>query len=138
MAYKEIPVSNWEERIRLAKRICDEAHPLPPSSHVSVADEDLPDRLLTPMGIRLEKLFNSILQLSETSSELLEGYIVSLIKDANGDLASMDNRRGITVSNEEIKLLFGLLARRISNKLEEREWFVKDQSGFREGLESIG
>ncbi|SCV67383.1 BQ2448_6029 [Microbotryum intermedium] len=116
-----------------------EIRPLPDIVHVAVADDDLPNHMATPMGQAFEKLLKSqILHSDHFARGLGDASITPLVKNPKGDISSMDNRRGLAVGNEEAKIMFTMLARQLSAKLEASDWFTKMQSGFRANQECIG
>ena len=49
--------------------------------------------------VHLHLLFNSLIQLGYVPSDFLKGVITPIIKDAEGDSSSVENYRGITLSN---------------------------------------
>ena len=51
------------------------------------------------LTIHLHLLFNAMLQHSYVPSEFLRGVITPILKDSEGDVSSLDNYRGITLSH---------------------------------------
>ena len=130
---------NWSNLLVESVEVSKRMRSLPETSHIAIKESSLPLHMGTPMGIAFERLIDGHLRVGNHIAEgLADGRITSLVKDLTGDQTSMNNRRGITVSNEEIKLLFSTFAHKISARLESSSWFRQEQGGFRSKLESIG
>ncbi|MCO5577730.1 hypothetical protein L7F22_031562, partial [Adiantum nelumboides] len=71
-------------------------------------------------------------KLPETSSTSVVVYIPK-----KGDLSNPDNYRGISLIPISLKLLTSLLINKISAKLEERNFFLRGQTGFRNQEECV-
>ena len=112
---------------------------LPESSHVAVPAEQLPSHFASPAGRVLEALLKHSLENPErVNRQMLDAQIVSLVKDRTSNLYEMKNRRGISLANEELKLMTSIVTKTLSDKLEASDWFNRAQSGFRTKLEAIG
>ncbi|KAI5054078.1 hypothetical protein GOP47_0031028, partial [Adiantum capillus-veneris] len=71
-------------------------------------------------------------KLPEASSTSVVLYIPK-----KGDLSNLDNYRGISLIPISLKLLTSLVINRISVKLEERNFFLRGQAGFRTREECV-
>jgi exonuclease III len=85
------------------------------------------------------KILLNMLQMVWTSGHIPKDWedsiVVSIPK--KGDLADMDNYRGISLMNTTLKMLTMILAARISRSAETAERFSKAQAGFRSLEEAV-
>jgi exonuclease III len=94
---------------------------------------------LTPQS-PMAKVFLKVIQGVWEKSSITEGWnkaiLVSIPK--KGDPTDMDNYRGISLIGIALKLLCGIVIRRIRDALESRRILVPEQAGFRSREECMG
>ena len=97
-------------------------------------DPDVPPKP-TPMTDVLTHLLNLVFTTGDLPSSWTTSEVVSLPKE--GDLANMDNYRGISLMSCTLKALLVLVSRRINRAAEGANRFHETQAGFRNLEEAI-
>ena len=99
-------------------------------------DEEDDDEPQSPMGKALLKLINQMWVEGRVPEVWQSAVVVSIPK--KGDMADMNNYRGISLIDTALKLASTVLARRLNNKLEKSKRLIREQAGFRLREECMG
>lgn len=83
----------------------------------------------TPMGLALVGLINTMWKYGVIPKTWQNSIVVAIPK--KGDLADMNNYRGISLMGTVLKVLCSLLSTRLNEELETRHLFTPEQAGFR-------
>ena len=81
------------------------------------------------LGRMLLRMANRVLRTGQLPQQWQRALVVSIPK--KGDLRQMDNYRGISLIPVVLKLVTTLAIRRVQKGLEQRQWFRREQAGFR-------
>lgn len=100
----------------------------------SDADENVPPPP-SPMSDTVTHLLNLVFTKGEIPNDWTTSEVVSLPKD--GDLACMDNYRGISLMSCTLKILLVIVSDRINRAAERSQRFHDTQAGFRSLEEAI-
>ena len=106
----------WSEMLDIASKI---------KARKSTTDLLRPEHFLLGSGellCHLHLLFNSMLQHSYVPHDFLVGSLSPIVKDAQGDISSTANYRGITPSCLPAKLFEFLIQKKISHLLGTDDW----------------
>jgi hypothetical protein len=96
-------------------------------------DEVIPS---APLGCYLLTLSNYIWRVGIIPSSWKEAHVVSIHK--KGDPKDVDNYRGISLMTVGLKMITTMVNNRLRDHLEDREWFIRQQAGFRQREECAG
>lgn len=83
----------------------------------------------TALGKVLLQVVNRVWVSGNIPVEWNVAWVVSILK--KGDPKLMDNYRGISLISVVLKLVTLMVTIRLQRKLEERQWFIPEQAGFR-------
>ena len=89
----------------------------------------------TAMGSALLRMVNRLFK-KGIPSKWNEAWVVSIPK--SGDPTDMNNYRGISLIGVAVKLTTSIVTTRLTLKLEESEFFIREQAGFRWREECAG
>jgi len=104
-------------------------------SHAEQTQGELPPTPPTPMTDALELLLNFAYAKGMVAEAWAESLVVSIPK--KGDLADMNNYRGISLMATVLKVVCVILSTRINVAAEERGLFSRAQAGFRQREECV-
>jgi exonuclease III len=91
---------------------------------------------LTPFGKALFKVLCAVWELELLPDQWNEVYLVNLFKHGNPE--HLTNYRGISLISSALKVLLGVMCKRLSSSIDAAELLVPEQGGFRQREESIG
>ena len=106
------------------------------TAYDSVADGLFnPEKPNTVLGEVLLMLINKIFN-EGVPNQFNKTGLITIPKE--GDAKDMDNSRGIVLIHSIIKIITIIVHKRIQPALEERNFFIKEQAGFRKREECVG
>lgn len=109
---------------------------IPPELYKMALENDQNEFPGTQFGLTLLTMCQWIWENSLVPDAWNEAWIVSILK--KGDPKLMNNYRGISLIPVIVKIVTSIVTIRLRDTLEEANWFVKEQAGFRSHEECAG